>query len=127
MLQKTHLNRVFNYSGMELPDPDITLSPIEVRDLFAATGSPELGTAEVRGPEVVGDRMVYTFHRAVGTKGAELTALADIDQALQGYQQENQVSALPPSESKAVLALYTPNARSNDGLPMASTFIPWVF
>ena len=30
---------------------------------------PELATAVVNGPEAVGDKMRYTFERAIGSKG----------------------------------------------------------
>ena len=74
-MEKTTLTRVFQYSGIKLPDPDNTMSPIGVRDFFAMAGRPELSSAEVRGPEVVGNELVYTLHRAVGTKGSDAETL----------------------------------------------------
>jgi len=68
-LQRQELRRVFIYSGVMLPDPDPALRPDLVRDLLAAAGRPDLSSAEIRGPETVGDELHYTFHRAVGTKG----------------------------------------------------------
>ena len=70
-LQRQNLTRVFLYAGMRLPDPDSSMSPIEVRDFLASAGRAEISNAEVRGPEVVGNEMQYTLHRAVGTKGLE--------------------------------------------------------
>ena len=70
-MQKTNLTRVFQYSGIKLPDPDSSMNPIEVRDFFAMAGRPELSSAEVRGPEIVGEELIYTLHRAVGTKGMD--------------------------------------------------------
>ena len=67
-IQTTQLTRVFSYNGLELPDIGGGMTPNEVRDLYSAT-YPELATASVEGPEIRGDRMVYTFKRAVGTKG----------------------------------------------------------
>lgn len=67
-MQVQTLTRVFAYNGMELPDPDATRSPAQVKDVYAAM-YPELTTAEVEGPVTKGDRMTYTFKRSTGTKG----------------------------------------------------------
>ncbi len=63
------LLRSFAYNGIALPDPGPELSPEQVRDVYSAT-YPEITTASIEGPEQKGDRLVYTFRRAVGTKGA---------------------------------------------------------
>ena len=63
------LLRSFAYNGITLPDPGPELSPEQVRDVYSAT-YPEITTASIEGPEQKGDRLVYTFRRAVGTKGA---------------------------------------------------------
>lgn len=76
-IQRNNLTRVFLYGGARLGDPSPAMSPVAVRDLLAAAGRPELSSAEIRGPEIVGNEMQYTLHRAVGTKG-----LAPNDQAL---------------------------------------------
>lgn len=68
-LTKTTLIRVFEYAGVSLPDPDIAMSPEQVRDFLAATGRPELTSAEIHGPERRNDQLVYTLHRVTGTKG----------------------------------------------------------
>lgn len=60
--------RAFNYNGVDLPDPAPGMSTEDVRDLYSAT-YPELATATIEGPEVRGERLVYTFRRAAGTKG----------------------------------------------------------
>ncbi len=73
-LERQILTRVFIYAGLEMPDPDPTMQPVAVRDFFAAAGRPELSSAEVRGPEVVGNQLQFTLHRAVGTKGQQATA-----------------------------------------------------
>ena len=62
------LLRSFAYNGIALPDPGTELSPEQVRDVYSAT-YPEITTASIEGPEQKGDRLVYTFRRAVGTKG----------------------------------------------------------
>ena len=67
-INATNAVRVFQYNGMELPDPGATMRPDEVRDLYSAN-FPELATAVVEGPELNGDRLVYSFRKAVGTKG----------------------------------------------------------
>ena len=63
------LLRSFAYNGIALPDPGPELSTEQVRDVYSAT-YPEITTASIEGPEQKGDRLVYTFRRAVGTKGA---------------------------------------------------------
>lgn len=63
------LIRVFLYAGMELPDCGNSLTPAEVRDVYSAS-YPELTSAEVSGPDMKGDKLVWTFRRTVGTKGA---------------------------------------------------------
>jgi PRTRC genetic system protein C len=40
----------------------------QVRGVFA-TQYPEIATAALTGPETVGDKCVYRFERAIGTKG----------------------------------------------------------
>ena len=67
-MQASPLKRSFSFLGLRLPDPDNKLSPEEVKTFFA-TQYPELATASITGPEVVGDKLVYTFSRAIGTKG----------------------------------------------------------
>ncbi|WP_341744785.1 PRTRC system protein C [Azonexus hydrophilus] len=63
------LERQFSYAGMMLPDPDPNLTPEQVRDVYA-NAYPEITTADITGPETNGDKLVYTFKRAAGTKGA---------------------------------------------------------
>ena len=68
-VQVTAMTRSFSYNGVTLPDPGKTLTPEQVRDVFSAT-YPELTTASIEGPEMKGAKLVYTFRKAVGTKGA---------------------------------------------------------
>jgi PRTRC genetic system protein C len=51
-----------------LPDPNPKLGVEEVRTAFSAT-YPEIATAAVTGPEAVGNKLVYHFAKAIGTKG----------------------------------------------------------
>lgn len=60
--------RVFNYNGVQLPDPCETMSPEQVRDLYSAT-YPEIMNATVDGPKFGGDVITFDFVRAVRDKG----------------------------------------------------------
>jgi len=64
----TPSSREFSYMGIRLPDPNRTLSPEEVRTVYAAQ-YPELATAIINGPEAVGDKLRYEFLRQIGVKG----------------------------------------------------------
>ena len=67
-MQAIPLIRSFSFLGQRLPDPDAKLTPEEVKAFFS-TQYPEVTTATITGPEVVGDKLVYTFSRSIGTKG----------------------------------------------------------
>ena len=62
------LARSFEFNGMRLPDPNPKLSAEEVRALYAHQ-YPDIATAAITGPEAVGDKLVYRFTRAIGSKG----------------------------------------------------------
>ena len=64
----TKMTRLFQFNGIRLPDPHPNMPVDEVKALYAAQ-YPELATAVVNGPEAVGDKMRYTFERAIGSKG----------------------------------------------------------
>ena len=64
-----NVKRSFSFNGVALPDPGPGLTPEQVKDVYAAT-YPDLTSAQVEGPELKGNKMVYSFRRAVGTKGA---------------------------------------------------------
>jgi len=68
-LQTQTLKRAFRYNSVSLPDPGPQYTLEQVRDLFAAT-YPEIVNAAIEGPEEKNGELVYTFRRAVGTKGA---------------------------------------------------------
>jgi PRTRC genetic system protein C len=61
------ITRRFVYQGVNLADPSNTMSPSEVRDLYAAT-YPELTTAEVEAGEIEHGERIFTFRRVAGTK-----------------------------------------------------------
>ena len=62
------MTREFRYDSVRLPDPNSRLSIEEVRTAFSAT-YPEIATAVVTGPEAIGNKLVYHFAKAIGTKG----------------------------------------------------------
>jgi PRTRC genetic system protein C len=67
-LTVSKMTRIFQFQGIRLPDPNPAMTVDEVKALYAAQ-YPELATAVVNGPEAVGDKMRYTFDRAIGSKG----------------------------------------------------------
>lgn len=69
-MKTTTLEREFRYNGAKLTDPSPTFSLPQVRDFYANT-YPEIVNAEIEGPEVISNRNVFTFRRAVGTKGSD--------------------------------------------------------
>lgn len=70
-MQVQTLTREFRYNGVKLADPSPTFNLQQVQAFYANT-YPEIVNAEIEGPEVQGNLQVYTFRRAVGTKGAGL-------------------------------------------------------
>lgn len=64
----TATKREFSFAGLKFPDPDRNMSVEDVRGALAMQ-YPEIATAAISGPEVVGDTMKYTFERAIGSKG----------------------------------------------------------
>ena len=68
MLSGARMSRVFSFNGVKLPDPNPTMTPEEVRQFFA-TQYPDITTASITGPEAEGDKLRYSFTRAIGSKG----------------------------------------------------------
>ena len=62
------LSRIFEFNGVGLPEISKDLSPEETRTVYSQQ-YPEIATATITGPEVVGDKLVYSFSRAIGSKG----------------------------------------------------------
>ena len=62
------LTRVYEFNGLRLPEISPKLSVEDVRALYAHQ-YPDIATASVTGPEAVGDKLVYRFVRAIGSKG----------------------------------------------------------
>lgn len=75
-MQAIQLTREFRYNGVNLADPSPAFTLEQVRDLYANT-YPEILNADIDGPTVEGTQQVYTFRRAVGTKGNDLAALRE--------------------------------------------------
>ena len=67
-IQTRAIERSFSYMGLQLPDLDPALTPEQVRDAYSAQ-YPEITTAVIEGPDATGDKLVYKFTRAIGTKG----------------------------------------------------------
>lgn len=63
--ENAQIIQIFRFT---LPDPDDRLDVESVRSLYAAT-YPEITTAALTGPEAVDGKLVYTFTKAIGTKG----------------------------------------------------------
>ena len=68
MIEAKVLSRSFTYNGVNLPDPDPRMSPDEVKAVYSHQ-YPELATAAITGPDASGEHLVYSFVRAIGTKG----------------------------------------------------------
>ena len=68
MITESRLSREFSYNGVKLPDPNPGMTPEEVRQ-FYATQYPDITTASITGPEAEGDKLRYSFVRAIGAKG----------------------------------------------------------
>jgi len=70
-MQIQELIRTFKYNSVKLADPNPAFTLVQVRDFFANI-YPEIISADIEGPEVIGNANVYSFRRAVGTKGGGL-------------------------------------------------------
>lgn len=73
MFTVTTMERVFHFeqqgeNTIILNDPDVTLTPGDVMDLYALT-YPILTTAQLEGPYIEDDQSVYKFRSTLGTKG----------------------------------------------------------
>ncbi|MEM4988808.1 PRTRC system protein C [Collimonas sp. H4R21] len=69
-MQIQELQREFKYNSVKLADPNPQFTLMQVRDFFS-TVYPEIISADIEGPDVVGNKTVYSFRRAVGTKGGK--------------------------------------------------------
>ena len=62
------LTRVFQWNGLEIPDPNSRLKPEEALKLLSSV-YPELNNASIEGPSFQGDKEVYKLCTRLGTKG----------------------------------------------------------
>ena len=69
-MEVQNLIREFRYNGVALPDPGPQHTLEQVREFYAAM-YPEITSAAIEGPENIGSKTIYTFRRAVGTKGQD--------------------------------------------------------
>lgn len=81
------LEREFRYNGVVLPDPNKGFTLPQVRDFYANV-YPEITSADIEGPQQTGAKAVYTFRRAVGTKGASLTREVALQRLREGGRLE---------------------------------------
>ena len=79
-MQAQELIREFTYNSVKLADPNPAFTLTQVRDFFANV-YPEIINADIDGPEVVGNKNVYKFRKAVGTKGGGVLHKAFVDHA----------------------------------------------
>lgn len=79
-MQANELQREFKYNSVKLADPNPALSLVQVRDFFANV-YPEIISADIEGPEMIGNKQVYSFRRAVGTKGITIAVMHHIGDA----------------------------------------------
>jgi PRTRC genetic system protein C len=81
-----NLTREFNYNGVKLADPSTAFTLIQVRDFYSNV-YPEIVSADIEGPKNIGARAIYTFRRAVGTKGLTMLDLfGELEQAVASGQ-----------------------------------------
>lgn len=133
-LKQELLTRVFEVNGVRFPDLDPSLTPIEVRDLIAAAGRPELSSAEVRGPELRANELVFTLHRAVGTKAlapassvaVEAKQLA-VTQALQVIRRRTVKPNVKEAQLAACLNKAEAPATGKGRIQTPGVLVPWVF
>lgn len=67
-MQTTTIKRGFTYNNQNLGDPNPSLPPEQIKEMFAAA-KPELSGAVIEGPELINGRQIYRFVKQVGTKG----------------------------------------------------------
>jgi PRTRC genetic system protein C len=68
--------REFKYNGVALKDPGPQYSIEQCRELFAPL-YPEIINAAIEGPTMAGNKTIYEFRKAVGTKGVSLRDRVD--------------------------------------------------
>lgn len=102
MTDASKLPREFRYNNIELEDPGPQHDAVDVRNLYSAT-YPEIVSAAIEGPELKDGKRVYTFRRAVGTKGAAAAAgaRASLQALASGQAKRPRGNAVLPDEHAA--------------------------
>lgn len=77
IIETAELTRTFKYNSVDLPDPGPQYTAEQVRDLYSAT-YPEITSAAIEGPEQKDGKLVYSFRKAVGTKGMDVCLLSQV-------------------------------------------------
>ncbi len=67
-MQPKPVQRVFRHGTRNIPDPDPSLTPEQVRALLTA-GDPSFASAVLQGPTYENGTAIYTLTTTVGTKG----------------------------------------------------------
>ncbi len=111
------LERVFEFNGLRLPEVSPKLSPEEIRTLYSQQ-YPDIAAATITGPEAVGDKLVYRFTRAVGTKGYLYQSLV-----ARGHPGGLHVTVLDGDAISVTNCVRQPFARSEVGLNKAIVLV----
>ncbi|CAJ0740877.1 PRTRC system protein C [Ralstonia mannitolilytica] len=115
-MEAIQLHREFRYNGVRLADPSPNFTLEQVRDFYANT-YPEILNADIEGPAIEGAQQVYTFRRAVGTKGNNLADATLKAQIANGTLYKDNDAALHPGSlnHRAARVLLHATRRYYDG------------
>ncbi|RQY60817.1 PRTRC system protein C [Burkholderia stagnalis] len=125
-MQIETLAREFSYNGAKLADPAPAFTLQQVRDFYSQT-YPELTNAEIEGPVIKGARNIYTFRRAVGTKGLtmrELSKRLRTDTLNQGQRLPTAIGKYDATLARSVARVASPNDNTAERLRLPSTLVP---
>lgn len=67
-MESTRLKREFKFGEVTLSDPNPDFSENQVKEFYSGQ-YPELVNANIKGPEVTDESLLYTFGVEVGKKG----------------------------------------------------------
>lgn len=127
-MEANKVARVFVYNGMQLPDPDGSLSPAKVKDFYAGM-YPELVTAEVSSGVENGNSLEFKFIKATGTKGrASKAQPVEADrpfvERLQAAAKNQQVNSKKASQKRMSAELFKALSQKGQALQMPSSAVP---
>jgi PRTRC genetic system protein C len=112
MVKTVTLTRKFKYNGMDLADPNPSMTPEKVCKVYASQ-FPELNNAAVEGPVTKNGESVYTFARAVGAKGAMSLREKMHDRAKAKGSEKGGVAVKTDAFARALLNVVTSKAHAN--------------